>query len=301
VLTTVERALRDLRPGLPAELLLADSSQAHLHRMACTHRDEGLPGCPVPTPGDCPAVNRGQTLEFATGTTFDACPHLRDRDGAAVSAICVPVSINGTAAGVLHATGPDGEVLDVTARSALELLAARSGERIGVLRAFSRTESQAATDALTGLDNRRSFENKVADLLARGVPLSLAFGDLDHFKLLNDTYGHDAGDRALRAFARTLRQSLRPSDHAARWGGEEFVVVFPETTRDQASLVLDRVRGELARVVAAGGIPAFTVSFGVSDGFDGDDLETLVAAADRALLQAKDAGRDRVVVSGAVC
>src|SRR5205085_11880029 len=84
----------------------------------------------------------------------------------------------------------------------------------------------------------------------------------------------------------------------ARWGGEEFVIAFPDTSRDVAAGVLQRVQAELSRVVAAGGIPGFTASFGVCDRFDGDDLSALVEAADRALLLAKELGRDRVVVAG---
>jgi diguanylate cyclase (GGDEF)-like protein len=295
---TVALALAEMLPGRSTELLLADSSAAHLRVVSSTPGFDERPGCGVPTPRACPAVSKSRTLVFETSTAFDACPHLRTRPGGASSAVCVPVAINGTASGVLHSLAGDGATPAADEQRLLELIASRGGDRIGVLRAFSRSESQAATDPLTGLENRRSFENRVSELLAGGRPLALAFGDLDHFKQLNDSHGHDAGDRALRSFARTVRQSLRPDDLVARWGGEEFVLAFPDTPREVAAMVLERVRAELARVVAAGGIPPFTVSFGVSDRFDGDDLEALVTAADRALLRAKALGRDRIVVSG---
>jgi diguanylate cyclase (GGDEF)-like protein len=296
---TVALALVDMAPGRASELLLADSSDAHLHAVSRTDGFDERPGCGVATPRECPAVNKSRTLTFEDSTTFDACPHLRARTGPPSSAVCVPVAINGTASGVLHSVARAGASVGSDEQRLLELIASRAGDRIGVLRAFKRSESQAATDPLTGLDNRRSFENRVSEILAGGRSVALAFGDLDHFKKLNDTHGHDAGDRALRAFARTLRHAVRPDDLVARWGGEEFVVVFPDTTREAAAHALERVQSELARVVAAGGIPPFTVSFGVSDRFDGDELEPLVAAADRALLQAKELGRNRVVVSGA--
>jgi diguanylate cyclase (GGDEF)-like protein len=294
----VALAVEELVPERPSELLLADSSHAHFEVASRTRADEQWPGCPVPSPDACPAVVRGQALDFDSSRHFDACPYLQGRPGGAVSATCIPVAINGSSAGVLHSTAADGVRIDPTDRALLELVASRGGDRLGVLRAFSRSESQAATDPLTGLANRRSFENQASELLANGRPVSVAFGDLDHFKSLNDRHGHDVGDRALRAFARTLRQSVRPEDLVARWGGEEFVVAFPDTPRHTAAEILDRVRRELARVVSTGGIPSFTVSFGVSDGFDGDDLSSLVDAADRALLRAKTEGRDRVVVSG---
>jgi diguanylate cyclase (GGDEF)-like protein len=296
----VRLALEELVPDRRTELLLADSSRAHFEVASRTHQDEDWPGCPVPTPADCPAVGKGQTLVFDTSEHFDACPFLKDRPGGPRSATCIPVSINGMADGVLHSVAPPGTVVAPEQRDVLELLGARAGDRIGVLRAFSRSESQAATDALTGLANRRNFEERLNGLLRQSRSLAIGFGDLDHFKQLNDSHGHDAGDRALRAFARVLRDAVRPGDLVARWGGEEFVVVFPDTALEEAVQALERVRSELARVVAAGGVPPFTVSFGVADLFDGDDVPALVAAADRALLAAKQAGRDRVVSAHAV-
>jgi diguanylate cyclase (GGDEF)-like protein len=123
-------------------------------------------------------------------------------------------------------------------------------------------------------------------------------GDLDHFKALNDTHGHDAGDRALRLFSRTLERSLRTDDFVCRFGGEEFVVIFPERTAAEAASALNRVREELLVVVAAGAAPAFTVSFGVAHSEEGTSLEELIRIADGALFRAKREGRNRVVVDG---
>ena len=125
----------------------------------------------------------------------------------------------------------------------------------------------------------------------------IAFADLDHFKVLNTAYGHDTGDRALRIFSRTLRDSIRPDDIPARWGGEEFVTLLPDCRVEDAMIVAERVRERLAAVVERGDVPHFTVSIGLAASHDGVPFLDIVAAADAALLQAKAAGRDVVVLA----
>jgi diguanylate cyclase (GGDEF)-like protein len=166
-----------------------------------------------------------------------------------------------------------------------------------MLRAFEKSETQARSDPLTGLSNRRSLENRVRDLQRESVPYGLAYGDLDHFKLLNDTHGHEAGDQALRLFSRVLRDSIRPTDIASRYGGEEFVLVLPGSDTETAALVLERIRENLVLALTGGRVAPFTVSFGLASSIDADTFEGVVAVADSALLAAKAAGRDRVVVA----
>ena len=160
------------------------------------------------------------------------------------------------------------------------------------------THLQAATDPLTGLLNRRSFENRAQDLLRRRAPFALAMGDLDHFKALNDTHGHDAGDRALRVFSQTLRATLRGNDVVCRYGGEEFVILFPDHSTGEAAAALERVQQELLITVAAGAIAPFTVSFGVASSDAATTLEEICRVADSALFRAKREGRNRVVIDG---
>jgi diguanylate cyclase (GGDEF)-like protein len=145
--------------------------------------------------------------------------------------------------------------------------------------------------------NRRSLQNTVRDLRNQGVGYALAYGDLDHFKMLNDTHGHEAGDQALRLFARVLGDSLRPNDIAAGYGGEEFVIVLPDCDTAVAIGVLERVRESLALALNAGRVPRFTVTFGVASSAYAPDFEAIVAIADQALLEAKAAGRNRVAVA----
>jgi two-component system, cell cycle response regulator len=166
----------------------------------------------------------------------------------------------------------------------------------------------AVADPLTGLNNRRYFETHLASLVGHaadyGRPLSLMILDIDHFKDVNDTYSHEAGDRILKSFAERVRKVIRVRDLVCRLGGEEFVIVMPDTHFDVATRIAERVRAEIERdrfVVAEDGSPiAITVSIGLADrGHDGQP-EGLFRRADRALLyQSKTSGRDRVSADAA--
>jgi diguanylate cyclase (GGDEF)-like protein len=260
---------------------------------------DGINGCTVATPHDCPAVTRGHGLQFESSVGYDVCRHLRDRGVDPCSAVCVPVSINGTATGVLHSIGPQFTHMDRETVAQLELIAGRAGDRIGVLRAFSRSEAQAGTDPLTGLLNRRSFEEEVGKQARSGTRFSVAYGDLDQFKAINDRHGHPTGDRVLRVFSRVIRECLRPDDIAARWGGEEFVLAFPDTPLIGATGALERIQQSLAELVASGLLPRLTVSFGACDWSNGADVDTLISVADECLLRAKREGRDRICTPNA--
>jgi diguanylate cyclase (GGDEF)-like protein len=231
---------------------------------------------------------------FPDSTALDACPYLRGR---ACSALCVPVSIGGNSVGVVHVTAVDGCPPTEEIRSDVEVVVRRASERLAMLRAFQVSETEANSDSLTGLLTRRSLESRTRDLRESGLSFAVAYGDLDRFKQLNDVFGHDAGDRALRTFSQVLRDALRPSDIACRYGGEEFVIVLPACGTDEAVAVLERVRERLAHRLESGHLSQFTVSFGVASSEQAVDLEGTVALADEALLRAKAAGRDRIVVA----
>jgi diguanylate cyclase (GGDEF)-like protein len=293
------RAIRELAVDLQAEVLLVDSSRAHMARAASTHTD-GPCGCGVSSPSSCPAVRSGHTLRFRDSRSLDACPQLAQRVGDPVEAVCVPMSMMGRAVGVLHAVTPMSESIPDPLVERLESVARQVGSRVELVTVITQTKRQANTDSLTGLLNRRSLENEARRLTIEGRPFAIALADLDRFKDLNDTFGHDMGDRALRLFSRTMRSVVRENDIVARYGGEEFVVVFPDITATTARDVFDRIRLELAAAVGDGRIPPFTVSAGIVDTNDAAGLGDLITYADALLLEAKRGGRNRVLVSGEI-
>lgn len=298
-LEVVGRTLGAVLPDRPAELLLADNSKANLEQSVVSGPVPDGPGCPVNSPFSCVAVRGGAAVTFESSRAIDACPHLRDRGGDPCSAVCVPVTFMGRAMGVLHVTGEEHALPQPVEIDALSSLSAQAGARIGMLRTMTRTSLQASTDGLTGLMNRRTFQSRIRAMRRGGVQFSLVMADLDHFKRLNDTHGHEMGDRALTTFCSVAETMLRQGDLMARWGGEEFAFALVGVSPRAAAEVLDRVRLELSVRLSTSDLPGFTASFGVVDASACDSLDDAVRRADDALYAAKASGRNQVLVAGA--
>jgi diguanylate cyclase (GGDEF)-like protein len=280
------------RTGGALTAMLSDSSRAHFHRTG----DEA-PSCAVESPVACPAARQGQTLQFASSDNLDACPHLRPGESSACGAICVPMAVEGTTIGVLHHQTAADDV-DYGLAADLELIAGEASHRIGLVRSLRVSRTQASTDPLTGLPNRRHLEERLRSLQSARVQIALAFADLDHFKMLNDRHGHETGDRALSLFAAACGDALRKDDFVARIGGEEFVIVLPGCDEEAAAEILDRLRAGLADACAVAAFPRFTCSFGLAIAEPQESIAGVLRRADSALLQAKHDGRDRVVLAG---
>ncbi|TIP99135.1 MAG: PleD family two-component system response regulator [Mesorhizobium sp.] len=195
---------------------------------------------------------------------------------------------------------------ELTARLRTQVRRKRYNDQLRA--SVTQTIEMAVTDALTGLHNRRYLDSHLQTLFDRAVarrrPLSVMITDLDRFKAVNDAHGHDGGDEVLREFARRLRKNVRGIDLACRFGGEEFVVVMPDTDGAVAEKVAERIRAEIAQMPFAVGQDGktieVTVSVGVSAVLKGvDSVSGLMKRADLALYEAKSAGRNRVVANAA--
>ena len=282
-----------------AELMLSKADSKDMKRLPSTATASEWSGCPVTSMDDCPTVQTNSRMLFPSNKAFEACRFFKNHDCGECSAACVPLSVMGRTVGVVHVVGPENQLPDNDAMRKLEAIARKAGDRIGLARALISKDEAANTDMLTGLSNRRALEMALPGIIEEHGHFSVAYGDLDHFKRLNDDHGHDTGDRALRLFAQVLRNSLRPSDLICRWGGEEFVVVFPGSNAASTLTALERVRGRLKDLVKVSPIPEFTTSFGVSDSTMAESFEEILHRADAALLSAKKAGRDRVIIDDA--
>jgi diguanylate cyclase (GGDEF)-like protein/PAS domain S-box-containing protein len=231
--------------------------------------------------GTGPSTVLGRVREFA----------LRHRTGSTI-----PIELKALDLGVTDGVRYFGGFMeDLRPRRALE---AQHKELL------ARLEQQALTDTLTRLPNRRAFNVEAEHALARARrqrrPITLGVADIDHFKRVNDQYGHPTGDLVLCALASILREAARGTDVVARVGGEEFGLIFPDADPGQAGLVAERIRSavEQARIaVPDGGALHVTVSIGLS-GMDPDGpIDAALARADAALYQAKNSGRNRVATA----
>jgi diguanylate cyclase (GGDEF)-like protein len=217
-----------------------------------------------------------------------------DADG---DRLIVPLIASGERFGTLELVG---DSFSKEERMNAASLAAHAVVALENARLHGMVERQALVDGITGLANRRAAADALHGEVARAerlqTPLSVVLADLDGFKDVNDEYGHAVGDEVLRAFAEVLRETVRESDVAGRWGGEEFLLMLPGADLGGAMQLAERVRmGLAARRISSAPDLCVTASFGVAEYSGESNSEELVAAADSALYEAKRAGKDRVV------
>ncbi|MCS7216053.1 MAG: GGDEF domain-containing protein [Thermodesulfovibrio sp.] len=178
----------------------------------------------------------------------------------------------------------------------------RKMERI-IYNSFERVETQLYFDELTSVYNRKSGINRLIEEMARAKrnkqPLSIAMLDIDNFKTINDTYGHLVGDKVLNHIALLIKNFLRASDIVSRYGGEEFLIILPETDEIKAFMALERVRENIAkRPLKVGNDKLYlTVSIGMAEVYFNDTLTDFIHRADMALLQAKRTGKNRIEIA----
>jgi diguanylate cyclase (GGDEF)-like protein len=258
---------------------------------------EGLDGA---GPRSCLAVRFARRHE--TGGVIDPLLSCEVCGKTAEMATCDPLLVG-------------GEVIGSVLVEHKQPLAEREGDRIkdsvsqaapvlGNLRNLAIAELRASTDALTGLPNTRAvqdtFKRMVAHAARTEQPLAAVLLDLDHFKQINDTYGHGRGDEVLAATADAMRSAVRTADFVGRYGGEEFLILLPGTSREGAAVAAETIRNAVATVTLPTVDRDITASLGIAMlGDDGFDCDTLLRSADRALYTAKSRGRNRVEIAGA--
>ena len=217
----------------------------------------------------------------------------------------LPLITEGTEVGHLYfCTTPDTLAGQEAGREALGALLPLVAVQVERALSHARLHAQALTDPLTGLYNRRSFALQGSTLASRAYrqkrPVGLAVLDIDHFKRVNDVYGHPIGDEALKTVAEILRRNTRDKDHVMRWGGEEFVLLLYDVALPQLTEVVGRIRLELSGAVITPIAWPLTASVGVAGGSvpaGEESLQHWLGAADQALLKAKQTGRDRTEVA----
>ena len=263
-------------------------------------------------PDECWALRRGRAHRVEDPRHGLICPHIHGP--LTTGALCVPMVAQGETLGVLHlrvALPPPGQSADITLAllEAKQRLAVTVAEHTALalanLRLRESLRSQAIRDPLTGLFNRRymeeSLEREIRRAERNNVPLGIIMLDLDHFKHFNDTFGHAAGDTLLRELGGFLRAHIREADIACRYGGEEFILVFPDATREDVRWRAEQLREAVKHLdVQHRGQPlgGVTLSLGVAVFPEhGMTAEDLLFTADNALYIAKGDGRDRVVVA----
>ena len=291
-------ALNDMAEQLEARLAELEAERGRARdalarfgeALAATHDAKELLRIVAATASEATSA-RGSRIVSADGSVITS----GDVDGEGVRLI-LPLTASGEQFGTLELVG---DSFSKEQRMNAASLAAHAVVALENARLHGMVERQALVDGLTGLANRRATSDALHAEAARAerleTPLSVALADIDGFKDVNDVHGHAVGDEVLRAFAEVLRETLRESDVAGRWGGEEFLLLLPGADEDGAAQLADRVRlGLAARSIPS--VPGLrvTASFGVAEYAGETNTEQLVAAADSALYRAKRAGKDRV-------
>ncbi|HZD95032.1 MAG TPA: diguanylate cyclase, partial [Candidatus Sulfotelmatobacter sp.] len=215
------------------------------------------------------------------------------------SEMCVPLIIFGEKLGVLALDSAQKNSFDTEDIQPLESVADICAAAIQNAHNFDRMKQLAYVDGLTGIHNRRYFEMRIVEELERAGRfqgrMSLIMIDIDHFKKMNDEFGHLLGDEMLRAVSSILKQQLRKMDMVCRYGGDEFAIVVPETTGESAMRVAEKLRRQIETHDFPGVPRPVSISCGVADyPAHGITRDEVVAAADSALYIAKQAGRNRV-------
>ena len=252
----------------------------------------------------CNCMKNALSYQLQTPTLFE-CERLARAEGLPTPEkyhISTPIRANGVPVGILNLVFPAERTFGEVETRLLSALGDQFGGAVERVRLFKEVNKLAVTDSLTGLYNRRHFSVMLLKEMERARryqhPISLAILDIDHFKLINDTYGHLAGDQALQEVARICQVVIRRIDLVGRYGGEEMIILMPETTPMRAEQAMERLRSqvETLEIETLRGTARVTVSIGLTsmEPNENIDLNHFLDRADQALYQAKNNGRNQV-------
>jgi diguanylate cyclase (GGDEF)-like protein len=248
-------------------------------------------------PRDCLAVRRGIAYEHGKRKPLQVCEICGTT---APVSLCVPTLVSGEVIGTVLTQGD--RPLREDERQEVEDAVAQAAPVVANLRNLAIAEERASTDGLTSVPNARAVQETLGRMVAQASrqlsPLTAVMLDLDHFKSINDRYGHQTGDDVLAAVGQVLKRVPRASDFAGRWGGEEFLVLLPDTDAEGGFVLAEKLRVAIAGLAVPGLPVPVTASLGVATLPEHAATgQQLVRAADQALYAAKDAGRDQVHTS----
>jgi len=288
-----QTAARSLQQGfhLPAAtVLFTDPSVAILEPVGTAGR--ATPHPVVNGPTSCPAIRSGRFFEVTSADDPVVCPYMPFRSHYS----CVPLVAGGDTVGALFLEPDKQSILDVTV---LRAAADRVALSLATRRVLETAQRQATTDGLTGLHNRHFLTEQLRLMhslaVRHGQPYSVVAIDVDGLKNVNDTFGHEQGDLALRGLANTMRKTLRASDVGVRTGGDEFLVLMAQSGLEESRVAAERVREAVELQGRTDPKIAISVSAGVAAWQPGRSAEQVLEAADAMLYAAKRAGKDRVV------
>lgn len=294
VATTSARNLHQTFDLRAATVLFSDPSLALLEPRASSGEASAHPV--VTGPQNCPAIRSGRPFRVESATSPVECPHVAYSEGTR-GFVCFPLVAAGQTVGAMFLEPSESSVVD---ESLLRGAAERIALTVANQRVLETAQRQAVTDGLTGLYNRHFMTEQLRLLHSLATRHNRGYSaiaiDVDRLKEVNDTFGHETGDLALRGLANALRRTLRASDVPVKTGGDEFVVLLPDTELLEAARVAERIRVAIEEQGKLEPSSAITVSLGVATWRQGRNAKDVLEAADAALYQAKHAGRDRVSV-----
>ena len=287
----VRTHLAQLLPGFSGSVHLFDPTRDIAEQVGSW--GEAAAGSEDLSVSDCWGLRLGKVYGSNDGTHL-GCAHVAP----GTRGWCLPMLADGDALGVIHVRADAGSQMTDALRDQASRLAEGLAVTLANMRLRETLKNQSIRDALTGIFNRRYMEESLKRELKRAgrrrYPLTVMMIDLDHFKRLNDTFGHAAGDEVLSAFAQFLSGRCRADDIVCRYGGEEFVAIFPEMSARDAIAKGAALRQAWAQVTTHGGRASTTFSAGFATfPDDAPTLEALLGTADAALYTAKSSGRDR--------